>query len=83
MTISTSNLEKLDTQTLKYILKNAIVEKQEETQNCRAREALLAISEAPGPGGPYKDGPAPVCLRGRPLARPLRVLDRRWRQQRL
>ena len=32
MTISTSNLEKLDTQTLKYILKNAIVEKQEETQ---------------------------------------------------
>ena len=27
-----SQLEKLDTQTLKYLLKNAVVEKQEETQ---------------------------------------------------
>ena len=33
MTISTNNLEKLDTQTLKYILKNAILEKQEKSQN--------------------------------------------------
>ena len=28
-----SQLEKLDTQTLKYLLKNAVVEKQEETQS--------------------------------------------------
>tara|TARA_R110002020_G_scaffold426978_2_gene636331 strand:- start:45 stop:1511 length:1467 start_codon:yes stop_codon:yes gene_type:complete len=32
MTISTSKLEELDTQTLKYILKNALLEKQEKTQ---------------------------------------------------
>ena len=28
-----SNLESLDTQTLKYILKNALLDKQEKTQN--------------------------------------------------
>ena len=33
MTISTNKLEELDTQTLKYILKNAILEKQEKAQN--------------------------------------------------
>ena len=32
MTISTSKLEELDTQTLKYILKNALLEKQEKAQ---------------------------------------------------
>ena len=32
MTTSTNKLEELDTQTLKYILKNAILEKQEKAQ---------------------------------------------------
>ena len=33
MTTSTNKLEELDTQTLKYILKNALLEKQEKAQN--------------------------------------------------
>ena len=32
MTTSTNNLEQLDTQTLKYLLKSKLLEKQEESQ---------------------------------------------------